>query len=32
MFVLLRGLRDSMSHMPTAEIDEAAPLAPAGKA
>ncbi len=32
MYVLLRGLRDSMSHMPTATIDEAAPLVQAAKA
>jgi hypothetical protein len=32
MYVLLRGLRDSLSHVPTAEIDAAAPLAPAANA
>jgi putative selenate reductase len=32
MYVLLSGLRDSMPHVPTAVIDAAAPLAPAGKA
>jgi putative selenate reductase len=32
MYVLLRGLRESMSHLPTAEIDQAAPLAPAADA
>jgi hypothetical protein len=31
MVVLLRGLRDSMSHVPTATIDEAAPLARAAQ-
>jgi putative selenate reductase len=30
MFVLLRGLRDSLSHVPTAAIDEAAPLRASG--
>jgi len=30
MFVLLRGLRDSMPHVPTAALDEAAPLRASG--